>query len=167
MEWILWGSYFSIKLTRNVNMYNVKYATTQLGEYYRYKFPNSKESAYKLGVCMIYEYLDKKVSKRQIKVFTNKCNGRIRERISVPYSSMKIFEALTSLIDGVDGLKKSCKSNCENCVNAFQSIYCRDKMMYDFYMLFYENEDNFNKLTKERIMREVYLPMEEFKHICE
>lgn len=80
---------------------------------------------------------------------------------------MKIFEALTSLIDGVDGLKKSCKSNCENCVNAFQSIYCRDKMMYDFYMLFYENEDNFNKLTKERIMREVYLPMEEFKHICE
>lgn len=46
MEWILWGSYFPIKLTRNVNMYNVKCATTQLGEYYRYKFPNSKESAY-------------------------------------------------------------------------------------------------------------------------
>lgn len=134
----------------------------KLGEYYRFRFPKSKESSYKLGVRMIYERLDKKISKHQIKVFTNKCNGFTKNHRSIPYSSMKIFYALTSLIDEIDVLRKSCKSQCENCINHIQSNYCRDKMVYDFYMLLCDNE----KFLNGRIIEEIYRPMEMFNKEC-
>ncbi len=154
MDWLFWRAYFRIKAIHNIDMSNARYATYQLGKLYRMQYPNSKEKAFKLGVRKIYDYLDHKISKRQIKKFLN-CSCSKYDCIYIPYESNTIFNVLVKLVDEHPNVKQACRSQCKNCVNSAKSPFCRDKIIGDFYELIIKIYDDLPERAKERL----YIPM--------
>lgn len=162
MDRLFGRTYFRIKATHDIDMGNAKYATCQIGTFYRMQYPNSKEKVFKLGVRKIYDILNHRISKRQIKKFLN-CSGFKNDSISIPYESYEIFKALAMLVDMHPEVKNACKNQCENCVNRVKTTYCRNKMINDFYELLMSN---YNFLP-ERAKEILYNPMMNNTHKCD
>lgn len=158
---LFWRQYFKIEATMNINMYNVEYATIQLGLHSRDQFPKSKESPLKIGIRMIQNELGQTVTKTQIRSFI-KCNALVNKNLRIPYNSVIIFKALTKLVDERPEVKKACKAQCQNCVNTQSCDLCRERMMHDFCAFMYVSYG----YLPTRAQTEVYDELMQINHRC-
>lgn len=151
---LFWRQYFKIEATMNINMYNVEYATIQLGLHSRDQFPKSKESPLKIGIRMIQNELGQTITKTQIRSFI-KCNGLVNKNLRIPYTSVIIFKALTKLVDERPEVKKACQAQCMHCVNAQFCDLCRERMMHDFCTFIDNNYDHLPPRAKTEVYDEL------------
>lgn len=161
MDIFFWRAYFLFISERNIEMTQTKEVTTQLGLLCKDEYEKSNERAFKLGVRKIYDALEQKISKRQIKraLQLHVSSGELTR---IPYNSFVIYSKLVELVDKDSKLRTFCKNYCENCVNSKRSDYCRKKLLGDFYGFMQAQRTQLN----ERAIAEILEPLDNFDVKC-
>lgn len=165
MDLFFWRAYYPFVSQKNVEMLNIKAIVDQLGVLYRHEYENSSESARKIGIRKIYDTLEHKVSKRQIKTFVN-ISVRKGRTISLPFKLMPIFTTLTKLVDDNKSLRNFCKNQCLNCINYKNSKYCRELLMPSLYDCILTHQNQI-RLKSQRAKEEIVDPLMNYDVICE
>lgn len=153
MDLFFWRASFPIadRCGCEIEMENIKSVTTQLGLLYKKEYGKTKEKPHKIGIRKIYDSLDQKVTKRQIKKFV-RLHTSCGDTVRIPYKSIVIFTALAQLIDDNPQLQNFCKHQCLNCVNSRNSAYCREKLMGSFCDFIVTHSNQLNERAKEEVL---------------